>query len=212
MVHPSCGGRGRGIPVPPSCALGKTPGPLPTSSHLVLMSSPTGGSPGPCAQYTSRSHPCSKRSVLCPGPPASGRDATLWLALGKRTFPCGCRGSSPAFSLSIGGLHYTNLFIYCLWEGEDSREAAWRAGSLEPAWGQSWDVCLLSPLAPSSVPLLPPLPSIGIVVNLGSLLFFGQNEPHMATAQLQPDPHGPLHACSSSRDGMDTGGEQEGAG
>lgn len=81
---PHAEGEGGGVPLPPSYALGKTPGPPPTSSHLVLMSFPSGGSPGPRAQYTSLSHPCSKISVLCPGPPASGRDATLWLALGKR--------------------------------------------------------------------------------------------------------------------------------
>lgn len=42
----------------------------------------------------------------------------------------------------------------------------------------------------------------------------GQGDPSVDAAQLQhgcrdSDPHSPLHACPSIREGMDAGGEQE---
>lgn len=54
--------------------------------------------------------------------------------------------SSPSFShceLSVGV--YTTL-IYLLLLGRGGlQEAAWRAGSPQPAQGQSWELCLLFP-------------------------------------------------------------------
>lgn len=79
VVHPSCRGRGRGSLSPLLC-LWKDPRapshPQPLGTNAPRIS--------PVAQCTSLSHPCSERSVLCPGPPASSRDATLWLALERR--------------------------------------------------------------------------------------------------------------------------------
>lgn len=114
-----------GDPCPLSCALGRTRGPPPTPSRLVLMcppTPPTGGSPGPLAQYTSLSHPCSKRSipsVQVPQPQAGILFSGLPLGGGfaAQPFPCGHRGSSPSFShceLSVGVYTtLTYLFIAC---------------------------------------------------------------------------------------------------
>lgn len=68
VVHPSCRGRG---PLFPLLCLRKDPEPPPIPSHSVLMCPPTRDSPAPLAQYTSASHPCSKRSL--PRSPSLGQ-------------------------------------------------------------------------------------------------------------------------------------------
>lgn len=80
VVHPSC--RGRGSLFPLLCLRKDRRAPSHPQPLGTNVCAPTRDSPGPLAQYTSMSHPCSKRPL--PSPPALGREATLWLAPRRR--------------------------------------------------------------------------------------------------------------------------------
>lgn len=135
------------------------PPPQPRDSNTPPL---TRASPSPLL----RAPPCFIHEAGDHFPALTGKGCEGW-ALGCSS-PW-ARGSSPSFShcelsaraprehnpSACWGLHYSNLFIYCL--GEGSRNVAWRASSPQPARRQTWKA---SASFPWRHPLRSPPPSL----------------------------------------------------